>query len=106
MRDAVFISGKFLDFDIPKEKRYLLNYFRNELQRAFLRYYMMFGDLWNFTDHTGYYCTKRLAFRLAERYKRLVDFYDKTKAMLTEESMEIIELVDRGKFPLTKIPKS
>jgi hypothetical protein len=106
MRDANFLSGKFFDLDIPKEKRYLLKYFRNDLQRAFLRYYLVFGEVWNFTDHTGYYCSKRLAFRLANRYKRLTKLHQEAKISLDEDGIEIVELLERGKYRLTRLPKS
>lgn len=100
-----FISGKFFDLDIPKEKRYLLKYYRNDLQRAFLRYYLVFGEAWNFTDHTGWYCSRRLAFRLANRYRRLVKLHDDAKLELSEAGMELVNKIETGKFKLTKLPK-
>lgn len=106
MKDIEFLSGRFLDYEIPKEKRYLLQYFKNDLQRSFLKYYLVFGEVWNFTDHTGYYCTKRFAFKLADRFKRLTKTYEEAKWSLDEEGMALIERIERGKLPLTRLPKS
>jgi len=50
----------------PKEKLYLLKYFRTAIQRAFLLYYLQYGDCSHFVEHTGQRCTKRwlIAMRL------------------------------------------
>ena len=106
MKDAELICGGFLDFEIPKEKLYLLKYFKNDLQRAFLRYYMVFGAVWNFTDHTGYYCSKRFCFKLARRYERLIKVYDDAKRTLSEEGMALVHQIEVGKFHLKKLPKT
>ncbi len=105
MKDLDFISGNFLTLQIPKEKRYLLKYFRNDLQRSFLKYYLVFGEFTNFTNHTGYYCTERLLFRLKARYLKLITIYDKAKKSLSEKGMEILNLMEHGKIPLTKLKK-
>jgi hypothetical protein len=103
MRDLDFISGRFFEYDVPKEKRFLLQYFKTDLQRAFLKYYMVFGEHRNFVDHTGYHCSQRLLFRFKARYHRLLEVYQEAKISLTEEGMETIRLLEIGKFPLTDI---
>lgn len=102
MKDFEFISGRFFDFEIPKEKRYLLKYFKGKLQVAFLRYYMIFGSRQNFTDHTGHRCAKSLQEKLEKRYLNLVDLYDRSKSSFTEEGLQIIQLIDSGKFKLSR----
>jgi len=102
MRDLDFISGTFFDYDVPKEKRYVLKYFKTDLQRAFIRYYMVFGNHVNFVDHTGYYCTRRMLFIYQARYHLLVKTYEEAKAALTEDGMELLLLIESGKFRLSK----
>lgn len=106
MRDLDFISGRFFNYDVPKEKRYLLKYFKNDLQMAFLKYFMVFGDYRNFTDHTGYYCNPSLLFRMEQRLRRIVAVYDEAKRALTEEGMATVHLIESGKFRLTWKTKS
>jgi hypothetical protein len=106
MKDLEFISGKFLDCEIPKEKRYLLKYFKTNLQIAFLRYYLTFGTVNNFIDHTGYHCSRWLLYEFKDRYHRLVKAYDEAKKSLTEDGMRIVHLIESGKYPLTGKQKS
>lgn len=106
MRDLDFISGRFFDFDVPKEKRYLLKYFKNGLQRAFLKYFMVFGEHRNFTDHTGHYCHPRFIVEMEERLHRIVGVYDEAKRALSEEGMATVHLIESGKFRLTRKTKS
>ena len=106
MRDLDFVSGRFFDYDVPKEKRYLLKYFKSDLQRAFLKYFMVFGDHRNFTDHTGHYCNPRFVLHMEEKFHKLVDVYDKAKRALTEEGMATVHLIESGKFRLTWKTKS
>lgn len=99
MRDLDFLAGRFFDFEVPKQKRYLLKYFVTDLQQAFLRYYLLFGEIGNFVDHTGHYCSKRLLFKLQARYRQIELAYEKAKLELTEESMAIINQIESGQFP-------
>ncbi len=101
-KDSHFISGVFFDYDLPKEKRYLLKYFKTDLQRAFLRYYLIFGNFKNFVDHTGFYCSERLLYKFQRRFRRLSQVYEESKLSLSEEGMERVRLLETGKFRLTK----
>lgn len=100
MRDLDFISGRFFDYEIPKERKYLLKYFTTDLQIAFLRYYLVFYDTLNFVDHTGYYCSRRLLWKFQTRFLYLNDTYDKAKKSLTEEGMRVVDEIESGKFSL------
>ena len=84
MRDLDFLSGWFFEYEVPKDKQYLLKYFTTDLQRAFLRYYLVFGNSWNFVDHTGHYCSRRLLWKFQARYRHLVTTYEQAKSLLTE----------------------
>lgn len=102
MNDLGFVSGSFFDCEVPKNKRYLLKYFKTSIQLAFLRYYLVFGEHRNFVDHTGYCCSRRVLWHLQARYRYLVKTYEEAKVALTEDSMNTIHLIEMGKFPLTK----
>jgi hypothetical protein len=101
-KDLDFISGKFFDQEIPKKQRYLLKYFKTDLQQAFLRYYLTCGKHSNFVDHTGFWCSERMLWQLRARYHRLVNTYEEAKKSLTEEGMEMVHRIESGKFILTK----
>jgi hypothetical protein len=98
MKDLQFISGEFFDFEIPKEKRYLLKYFTTDLQQTFLRYYMVFGEHRNFVDHTGRRATRRMLFMLQAKYHKLIEAYDAAKRALTEQGMETVLAIENGTF--------
>jgi hypothetical protein len=100
-KDLEFISGSFFDCEIPKNQRYLLKYFKTDLQLAFLRYYLVFNEHRNFVDHTGRYCSRRALWTLQARYRHLTKVYETAKKALTEEGMERLHLIELGKFPLT-----
>ena len=67
-----FLAGTFFDCDLPGEKSYLFKYFRNGVQKQFLRYYFTFGgDTRYFVDHTGDQCSKRWLRMLKRRLEAL-----------------------------------
>ena len=96
--DLDFISGKFFDFDVPKKRRYLLKYFKTDLQGAFLRYFFVFGKWKNFVDHTGHYCTRFACMKLEKRYWALIKAHDEAKADFTEEGLETLAAIEAGKY--------
>lgn len=101
--DLQLISGDFFDYEIPKEKKYLLKYFTNKIQVAFLRYYMIFGTKKNFTHHTGYACSEALLYRFEKRYKLLTNLYEKSKSSFSEDGLKVLSLIESGKFNLRKL---
>lgn len=101
-KDLAFLSGVFFEFQIPKDKRYLMRYFRKPLQAAFLRYYLVFGGWANFTDHTGMYCLPSTLKTMEDRYLRLTSAWAKGRSSFTEEGMELLDKVESGKFRLTE----
>jgi len=98
MKDLKFISGEFFDCEVPKEKRYLLKYFKTDLQLAFLRYYITFSEHRNFVDHTGHHASRRMLFMLQARYHALIDAYETAKRSLTEEGMQTVLDIESGNF--------
>lgn len=97
-RDLDFISAKYADYEIPKEKRFLLKYFTSDLQVAFLKYYLCFGDWKLFSQHTGFYCTHRILYRFVDRYEKLIKAHDEAKSTLSEECMEQLLIIEQGNF--------
>lgn len=91
----MFLSGRYFDADVPKEKRYLLHYFATEIQAAFLRYYFVFGDISNFTDHTGYYVTQKWVYKLRVRLERLEKIRDKAKSNM---DLTLLAEIESGNF--------
>ncbi len=101
--DLEFIAGSFADYQLPAGSRYLLKYFTTAVQVAFLRYYLVFGESKNFTDHTGHYCSKSLLQRLERRFNHLTTAHSEAKLSLTEESLAKLQLIESGKYPLTAL---
>jgi hypothetical protein len=102
-RDLAFISGDFFVYQIPKNKKYLTKYYTTPLQKMFLKYYLCTGTISNFTNHTGMFCSDRILFKLKSRYLKFCEIYDNAKKSFTEEGMELIDLIESGRFRLTKL---
>ena len=101
MRDLDFISGNFFEQEIPRDKHYLLRYFTTDLQKAFLRYRLVFENTKLFKDHTGFYCSDRLRFKLLFRFKKLIQIHAEAKSTFTEEGLNKLQLIESGQYPLT-----
>jgi hypothetical protein len=105
--DLDFLAGRFIDYEIPPEKRYLRWYFSTDLQTAFLRYRLLLEEspaisnkrtVVNFTNHTGYYCSQRVLWAMMARYKHLTELHAKAKKTLTEEGMETLTALETGRY--------
>jgi len=97
--DCLFLGMRFLELEIPKEKRFLLKYFTTSIQNTFIKYLIFFGDSENFCDHTGFRCQKRWLNDLTERYNDLIYLYDKAKK---DMDLELLTKLDSGKLALDK----
>lgn len=100
MIELTFIAGNFLDHELPKEKQYLLHYFRTELEQQFLRYLYCFGQYEHFTDHTGIFCQLRWLHMLKRRHDLLVDAHTEAKR---EIDLEALAEIETGKYSLEMI---
>jgi hypothetical protein len=79
MRDLHFVAGNFLFGDIPPDKEFLRFYYTSELERLFLSYHLLLGDLYAqegflayynlFRDHTGCLCSTRWLRKLLRRFR-------------------------------------
>lgn len=88
--DLLWLSKEYENFDLPKEKKYLLKYFKGDIQAAFLKYYLVFGNFDNFKDHTGFDCQVRWLIILQKKLEKL-------------ESMRIQARIDMDMTLLAKI---
>lgn len=104
-KDLHLIGGKFFDHDVPREKKYLLKYFKTPMHVMFVKYYLIFNDSINFVHHTGYYHSDRNLKRLKNKIEHIMNLYENAKKQLTEESMELIANIENGNcdFRLIKV---
>lgn len=79
MRDLDFAAGNYLYGDLPPDRDYLRHYFTSELERLFVSYHILLGNIYEqegflryynlFRDHTGCLCSTRWLRKLIRRYK-------------------------------------
>lgn len=89
MDDLVFISGDFFDYEIPKEKKFLLKYFKTPLELQFVKYYLCFKNIDNFVDHTGFFCQRRWLLLLKKR----IEYFLKEQST-AKSDFDLSKLVD------------
>ena len=89
--ELFFISGRIFDVELPKEQRWLWKYFRTPVQRQFIFYYLSLGQLWQFTDHTGFFMNKRILFSLRVKLEKLLEAHRKAKSSGPNEMLSRIE---------------
>lgn len=94
-KDLLFLSQEYESFVIPKNKKYLLKYFSTDLQEAFLKYLLVFGDYDNFVEHTGLACQLRWMKTLKDKFDNLEAAHAQAK-----KDMDMTKLaeIERGKF--------
>ena len=95
--ELAFISGKYLEEDLPKEQSYLLKYFRSETQVAFLKYYLMFEGYVRFVEHTGYSASWKWMELLKQKLQVLQAAHKKAK---DEMDLETLATIETGKYKL------
>jgi hypothetical protein len=93
-RDLVLLGGEFLNKLLPKNKQYLYHYFRTDLERQFVTYYLLFKSHTHFVSHTGYECTYRWRKKLRRRLKRIEKAHDDAVATGDFEKVAIIQMGD------------
>lgn len=81
--------------EFPKDKYYLLKYFRKEIQQRFLKYFLVFNDFKNFVDHTGWYCQNRW---LKILHKKLIDLESIHKEAKSRMDLELLFKIESGKY--------
>lgn len=104
--DLDFISRRYETIELPGDKQYLLKYFDTEVQAAYVKYVYVFGSDENFSDHTGIPCTRKWLAHLSARLKSLESTYRAAKSSLTEENLEIVARIEKGRWKPKKSQKS
>jgi len=95
-KDLDFLSREYECLDnIPKEKKYLLKYFRKEIQKHFLQYYFVFGNYDNFVDHTGFYCQTKW---LKILHKKLIDLEELYSNAKKNMDLDLLGKIEARKY--------
>jgi hypothetical protein len=95
--DLTFISGDFLKDCLPRDKQYLYNYFKTDIQICFVRYIHTFGNHTYFAEHTGCPCTRRNLQILTAKLHGIEDAHRKAKSRM---DFDLLEKIEKGKFKL------
>jgi hypothetical protein len=97
MKESQFLAGKFFDFEISKERNFLFKYFRSPLEMQFVRYYLCFGEIEYFTEHTGHFCQKRWLKILKQRFDKIIAFHNQCRENM---ELELLEKIEKGRYKL------
>jgi len=102
LKDLEFLAGTFFDFEVPKDKKFLNKYFKSPIERHFLKYFLWFNNIDDFTSHTGFYCQRRWLLLLKLRLERLLLIHSKAKS---DFDLEFLSEIEMGKVKLNRIKK-
>jgi hypothetical protein len=94
-RDLDFISGAFMEAEVPKEYQYLLKYFTTDVQVMFLKYWFYFFDIECFQSYTGLACEDKYKKALKRRLDKIISVYNEAKSNFDIEKTWQIE---QGKY--------
>ena len=95
MKESQFLAGNFFDYEISKERNFLFKYFRSPLERQFVRYYLCFGEIEYFIEHTGHFCQKRWLNILKRRFDKIIAFYNQCRDNM---ELELLEKIEKGRY--------
>jgi len=105
--DFKLLGGRFINNNLSPEFSYLYKYFKSELCRAFVVYYLSFSELIKqqnimffvsaFIDHTGYKCSRSRLYFLVNRLQYLISA---TKEAENNFDLTTIELIKSGRYKL------
>lgn len=93
--ELLFIDGDFLNENFPKDKRYLLKYFKTKIQRTYVKYYLTFGNHKNFVDHTGCRCTIHTLEALKIKLRTLEQIRSVAK---NNFDIDLVAKIESGKY--------
>lgn len=95
MKESQFLAGNFFEFEISKERNFLFKYFRSPLEKQFVRYYLCFGEIEYFTEHTGHFCQKRWLKILKQRFDKIIAFHNQCRENM---ELELLEKIEKGRY--------
>jgi hypothetical protein len=70
----------------------MTKYFKSDIKKAFLQYFITFGVSHRFCEHTGCFCTVRYLKRMRKRFRQLKMAYNKAREDLDFEMVAKIEM--------------
>ena len=83
---------------IPKEKLYLLKYFKTPIQQRFVSYYFLYGNYSHFVEHTGYRCSMRWLHLMRAKMEKIESLQVAAKKNFDLDALADIE---NGKYRWT-----
>lgn len=86
-----FIAGDFINWEIPKELRFVYDYFNTDVEKTFIKYYLCFGNFTKFAEHTGLQVTRRWCEKLRQRLVMVQKLHEKAHANGDIEQVAEIE---------------
>ena len=86
-----------MDRPIPKDKKWMSKYFKTKTKKLFLKYFLAFGSVARFVQHSGERCTKRYVKKMKMEFELLRKRHEKARSDFDLDSLEAME---KGKFRL------
>jgi hypothetical protein len=96
-RDLDF-SSSFMTRQIPKEKSWMMRYFKTRTKRMFLKYFVRFGSTARFCEHSGEVCTVRYIKKMKKQFLVLDARHEKAKNDL---DFDLLAKIEMGKCKLS-----
>ena len=97
-RDLIFLSRQFEDFELPKDKLFLLKYCETLAQEAFLKYIFAFNDDFkNFVNHTGIVMQRRWMRMLFNKIKKLEKLHADARSSF---DLALLSQIESGKYKI------
>ena len=93
--DLHLIAGNFFNLELPKDQQYLFKYFKTDIQKQFVCYYMTFQSIDNFTEHTGYVATRRWLRNLRGKLRKILESHKEAKE---EMNFSTLTKIESGKY--------
>lgn len=91
-RDRNLVSGNFLEDNIPHDKLWMCKYFKSEIQKRFLIYFLVFRIQYQFSRHTGIPCSLRYVKKMKKKFKILEKVHAKAKQEFDLDTLSQIEM--------------
>ena len=98
--DLGLIAGEFFDMLLPKNKQYLWYYFKTDIERQFVTYYLLFNCHGRFSHHTGYVCSDRYCWKMQKRLRKIENAF---AAAQKAGDIETIAAIKMGNFKCRKV---
>lgn len=98
-RNLKFLAYGSEPVHIPKEFSFLNKYFKTKVQKAFLRYYLVFKNRSHFCEHTGFPATASFICKMVGKYHYLMIEFEAARKNM---DFEKVSKMQNGKFKVLK----